>query len=108
MTSLVNDLKNFSNEIPRGSCERPKTTNPLESLDSEQTLSSMKWTMLKACFDMALNREEQVSASDFDLFTRDLKKDDILSSFVDTVTVLDFWPGRGQTVSLQVVISVDF
>lgn len=50
----------------------------------------MKSGPFKACFDMALNKEEQASALDFYSFTPDLKKEDRLISFVDAVTALDF------------------
>lgn len=52
---------------------------------------------------MALNKEEQVPASDFYSFTPDLKKEDRLISFVVAVTVLDFSPARGHLETLQVV-----
>lgn len=90
MTSTGNDLKNSSNEIPGRSLERPASTNPFWSLGSEQTLSSVKSGTFKACFDMALKKEGQVSASDFYSFTAELKEGDRLTSFVKAVTVLDF------------------
>lgn len=95
MTSVGNDLKNSSNEIPGRSLERPVSTNPFWSLGSERTLSGMKLGTFKACFDMALNKEEQVSRSDFYSLTAYLKKGDRLISFVRAVTVLNFWPARG-------------
>lgn len=97
MMSLGNDLKNFSNEIPCRSLEQPTSTNPFQRLGSEQTLSSMKSSTFKACFDMALNKEEQVPALDFYSFTPDSKKEDRLISFVVAVRVLDFWPEKGHS-----------
>ena len=95
MTPMGNDLKNFSNEISSRSLERPVSTNPFWSLGSERTSSGVKLGTFKACFDMALNKEEQVSTSDFYSFTAYLKKGDRLISFVRTATVLNFWPARG-------------
>lgn len=49
---------------------------------------------------MALNKEEQVSALDFYSFTPASKEEDRLISFVDAVTVLDFWPAKGHSGDL--------
>lgn len=69
------------------------------TLESELTANSIKHEVeyFKARFDKALNKEEQVPASDLYSFTSDLKKEDRLISFVIAVTVLDFWPARGHS-----------
>lgn len=68
-------------------------------LESELRANYIKHEVeyFKARFDIALNKDEQVPASDFYSLTPDLRKEDRLISFVVAVTGLDFWPARGHS-----------
>lgn len=93
---MGNDLKNFSNEIPCRSLERPTSSNPIQSLGSEQTPSSMKPSTFKARFDMALNKKSKSLPLTF-IHSHLISKKRTPNLLCGAVTGLDFWPAGGHS-----------